>query len=142
LPASEVITEVPHEVDWAEFLPMAGSSVGIGLIGIALASMFYLTKKIDAGAIANQIKPFYDFSLNKWYFDEIYDTLFVQPSRRLARQVLEVDIRIVDGVVNLAGFVTLVTGEGLKYLESGRVQFYALIVFGAVLGLVIVSGIT
>jgi NAD(P)H-quinone oxidoreductase subunit 5 len=55
---------------------------------------------------------------------------------------LEVDVRIVDGLVNLAGFVTLVTGEALKYLENGRVQFYALIVFGAVLGLVLVSGIT
>jgi NAD(P)H-quinone oxidoreductase subunit 5 len=139
---SEIITEVPHEVDWAEFLPMAGSSVGIGLIGITLATLFYLTRKIDAGAIATKIKPLYEFSLNKWYFDELYDTLFVQTSRRIARQVLEVDIRIVDGIVNLAGFVTLVTGEGLKYLENGRVQFYALIVFGAVLGLVILSGVT
>jgi NAD(P)H-quinone oxidoreductase subunit 5 len=141
-PASEVITEVPHEVEWAEFLPMAGSSVGIGLIGITLATLFYLKRSVDVKAIANQIRPLYEFSLNKWYFDEIYDAVFVQGSRRLARQVLEVDIRIVDGVVNLAGFVTLVSGEGLKYLENGRVQFYALIVFGAVLGLVLVSGIT
>jgi hypothetical protein len=51
-------------------------------------------------------------------------------------------VRIVDGLVNLAGFVTLITGEGLKYLENGRAQFYALIVFGAVLGLVLLSGIT
>jgi NAD(P)H-quinone oxidoreductase subunit 5 len=80
--------------------------------------------------------------LNKWYFDDIYEVLFIQGSRRLARQVLEVDLRIVDGVVNLAGFVTLVTGEALKYLETGRAQFYALIVFGAVLGLVLLSGIT
>jgi NAD(P)H-quinone oxidoreductase subunit 5 len=56
--------------------------------------------------------------------------------------VLEIDVRIVDGIVNLAGFVTLITGEGLKYLENGRAQFYALIVFGAVLGLVLLSGIT
>jgi NAD(P)H-quinone oxidoreductase subunit 5 len=141
-PASEMITEVPHEVEWAEFLPMAGSSVGIGLIGITLAILFYLKRTIDPAAIANQIRPLYEFSLNKWYFDEIYDTVFVQGCRRIAKQVLEVDIRIVDGVVNLAGFVTLVSGEGLKYLENGRVQFYALIVFGAVLGLVLVSGVT
>lgn len=51
-------------------------------------------------------------------------------------------MRIVDGIVNLAGLVTLITGEGLKYLENGRAQFYALIVFGAVLGLVLISGIT
>ncbi|MCU0568923.1 MAG: NAD(P)H-quinone oxidoreductase subunit 5 [Oculatellaceae cyanobacterium Prado106] len=139
---SEVIEGVPSEIDWAEFIPMAGSSVGIALIGITLGSLMYLLRKVDAGAIANQIKPLYNFSLNKWYFDEIYDTLFVKPSRRLARQVLEVDIRIVDGVVNLTGFITLVTGEALKYLESGRVQFYALIVFGAVLGLVLVSSVT
>ena len=134
--------EVASEFDWSEFLIMGGSSVGIALIGITLASLMYLSRKIDPAAIANKIKPLYELSLNKWYFDELYDVLFVQGSRRLARQVLEVDVRIVDGIVNLAGFVTLVTGEALKYLENGRVQFYALIVFGAVLGLVLVSGIT
>jgi NAD(P)H-quinone oxidoreductase subunit 5 len=134
--------EIPADFEWTEFLVMGGSSVGIALIGITLASFMYLRHKIDPAAIAKRIEPLYKLSLNKWYFDEIYDTVFVQGSRRLARQVLEVDVRIVDGVVNLAGFVTLVTGEGLKYLESGKVQFYALIVFGAVLGLVLVSGIT
>ncbi|MBD2461764.1 NAD(P)H-quinone oxidoreductase subunit 5 [Oscillatoria sp. FACHB-1407] len=134
--------EIPADFEWTEFLVMGGSSVGIALIGITLASFMYLYGKINPGAIAKQIQPLYKLSLNKWYFDEIYDAVFVQGSRRLARQVLEVDVRIVDGVVNLAGFITLVTGEGLKYLENGRVQFYALIVFGAVLGLVLVSGIT
>jgi NAD(P)H-quinone oxidoreductase subunit 5 len=134
--------EMASEFDLTEFLIMAGSSVGIALIGITLASLMYLSRRIDPAAIAEKIKPLYNLSLNKWYFDDLYDVLFVQGSRRLARQVLEVDVRIVDGLVNLTGFVTLVTGEALKYLENGRVQFYALIVFGAVLGLVLVSGIT
>jgi NAD(P)H-quinone oxidoreductase subunit 5 len=141
-PASEVVEGIPSEVDWTEFLVMGGSSVGIGLIGISLAVLMYLQHKIDPAAIAQKIQPLYRLSLNKWYIDDIYDVLFVQGSRRLARQVLEVDVRLVDGVVNLTGFITLITGETLKYLESGRVQFYALIVFGAVLGLVLVSGIT
>ncbi|MEH1792406.1 hypothetical protein [Nostoc sp.] len=52
---------------------------------------------------------------------------------------MEVDFRVVDcAVINLTSFFTLVSGEGLKYLENGRAQFYGLIVFGAVLGLVIV----
>jgi NAD(P)H-quinone oxidoreductase subunit 5 len=63
----------------------------------------------------------------------------VQGSRRLARQVLEVDAKIVDGVVNLAGFATLITGEGLKYFENGKAQFYALVIFIGVLGLVVFS---
>lgn len=144
-PGEELALEVAgaaEAFDLHEFLLMAGSSVGIALLGITLASLMYLARKIDPAAIANQIKPLYNLSLNKWYIDDIYEVVFVQGSRKLAKQVLEVDIRIVDGVVNLAGFVTLVTGEGLKYLENGRAQFYALIVFGAVLGLVLLSGIT
>ena len=138
----EVALEAGEAFDWSEILIMGGSSVGIGLIGITLASLMYLARKIDPSAIAKQIEPLYQLSLNKWYIDDIYEVVFVQGSRKLAKQVLEIDIRIVDGIVNLAGFVTLVTGEGLKYLENGRAQFYALIVFGAVLGLVLLSGVT
>ena len=136
------LIESAETFDWTEFLIMAGSSVGIGLIGITLAVLMYLNKQIDPGAIAKKIQPLYQLSLNKWYIDDINEVLFVQGSRKLAKQVLEIDIRIVDGLVNLAGFVTLVSGEGLKYLENGRAQFYALIVFGAVLGLVLLSGVT
>ncbi len=128
--------------DWTEFLLMGGSSVGIALVGITLASLMYSRKVIDPAAIARKIAPLYWLSRRKWYLDDINEILFVQGSRRLARQVLEVDSKVVDGVVNLTGFITLVTGEGLKYFENGRAQFYALIVFGAVLGLVVIFGIT
>ena len=125
-----------------EFYIMAGASVGISLIGITLASLMYLWGKINPVAIAAKIKPLYELSLNKWYFDDIYHRVFVIGLRRLARQVMEVDFRVVDGAVNLTGFFTLISGEGLKYIENGRAQFYALIIFGAVLGLVIVFGVT
>ncbi len=136
------IAEKAAEFNPQEFYVMAGSSVGISLIGITLASLMYLMRKIDPAAIASQIKPLYELSLNKWYFDDIYHKVFVLGLRRLARQVMEVDFRVVDGAVNLTGFFTLVSGEGLKYIENGRAQFYALIIFGAVLALVIVFGVT
>lgn len=136
------IQEHLAEFNLTEFIIMGGSSVGIALIGITVASLMYLSGKIDPAAIAEKIKPLYNFSKNKWYLDDLNDLLFVKGSRRLARQVMEVDYRVVDGAVNLTGLVTLVTGEGLKYLENGRAQFYALIVFVAVLGLVVFSGIT
>ncbi|MEB3275151.1 MAG: NAD(P)H-quinone oxidoreductase subunit 5 [Prochlorothrix sp.] len=136
------MAEAAAEFDLHEFTLMAGSSVGIALLGITLASLMYLMKKIDPAAIAKTFQPLYLFSKNKWYLDDINNLLFVQGSRRLARQVLEVDLKVVDGLVNLTGLVTLVSGEGLKYLENGRAQFYALIVFGAVLGLVVVFGVT
>ncbi|MBO1067547.1 MULTISPECIES: NAD(P)H-quinone oxidoreductase subunit 5 [Nostocales] len=144
-PPSETLAEVMEkaaEFDPHEFYIMAGSSVAVSVIGITLAVLMYLARKIDPSAIAKNIQPLYDLSLNKWYFDDIYHRVFVLGLRRVARQVMEVDFRVVDGAVNLTGFFTLVSGEGLKYLESGRVQFYALIVFGAVLGLVIVFGVT
>ena len=144
-PPSETLAEVMEkaaEFDSHEFYIMAGSSVAVSVIGITLAVLMYLARKIDPSAIAKNIQPLYDLSLNKWYFDDIYHRVFVLGLRRVARQVMEVDFRVVDGAVNLTGFFTLVSGEGLKYLESGRVQFYALIVFGAVLGLVIVFGVT
>lgn len=143
-PTAAVAEVVEHatEFNMTEFLVMGGSSVGIALIGITLASLMYLQGKIDPGAIAAKFPSLYQLSLKKWYFDEIYDKLFVVGSRRLARQVMEVDYRIVDGAVNFTGLVTLLSGEGLKYFETGRAQFYALIVFAAVLGLVIVFGVT
>ncbi|MEW5860705.1 MAG: NAD(P)H-quinone oxidoreductase subunit 5 [Cyanobacteriota bacterium] len=140
-PMTEVL-ELATEFDLTEFLIMGGNSVGIALIGITLASLMYLRGKIDPAAIAAKIPFLYKLSLNKWYFDEIYDTVFVQGCRRLARQVMEVDFRVVDGAVNLTGLATLLSGESLKYFETGRVQFYALIVFGAVLVGVIVFGVT
>jgi NAD(P)H-quinone oxidoreductase subunit 5 len=136
------VAEHAHEFDLNEFLIMAGSSVGIGLIGITLASLMYLSRKIDPSAIASKIPTLYNLSLNKWYIDDIYNNVFVIGLRRVARQVMEVDYRVVDGAVNLTGLATLLGGEGLKYLETGRAQFYALIIFGAVLGLVVVFGIT
>jgi NAD(P)H-quinone oxidoreductase subunit 5 len=143
-PGETVAEVVSHEAafNWSEFLVMAGSSVGIALIGITVASLMYRMRQIDPSAIAKNFTSLYKFSLNKWYFDDIYNRLFVQGSRRLARQVMEVDYRVVDGAVNLTGLVALISGEGLKYLENGRAQFYALIVFGAVLGFVIVSGLS
>ena len=135
------ILEPVTEFDWSEFYTMAGSSIGIGLIGISVAILMYLQHKLDPAAIAEKYPVLYRFSLNKWYFDDLYDRLFVQGSRRLARQIMEVDYKVIDGAVNLTGLVTLVSGEGLKYLENGRAQFYALIVFAAVLGFVIVFSV-
>jgi NAD(P)H-quinone oxidoreductase subunit 5 len=94
---------------------------------------------VDPAAIAQRIRPLYEFSLNKWYFDDLYETVFVRGCRRLARQVLEVDYNVVDGVVNFTGFIAVISGEGLKYFENGRAQFYALIIFFAILGFVILS---
>ena len=104
-------------------------------------ALAYALRKIDLGTtVAARFPTINAFLANKWYLDAINDKLFVQGSRKLARSVLEVDSKVVDGVVNLTGLVTLGSGEGLKYFETGRAQFYALIVFGGVIALVVLFG--
>ncbi|MBD2548202.1 NAD(P)H-quinone oxidoreductase subunit 5 [Microcystis elabens FACHB-917] len=133
--------EAAEHFRWGEFLPLAGASVTISCLGIAVAVLAYALHRIDLGtAVAGRFPAINRFLANKWYLDAINDKLFVQGSRRLARQVLDVDSKVVDGVVNLTGLLTLGSGEGLKYFETGRVQFYALIVFGGVIGLVLLFG--
>jgi NAD(P)H-quinone oxidoreductase subunit 5 len=130
--------EMAEHFSWNAFLPLAGTSVAVSLAGIGLAVFAYQLRRIDLGqAVAARFPSLNAFLANKWYLDAINDRLFVQGSRRLARQVLDVDSKVVDGVVNLTGLLTLGSGEGLKYFETGRAQFYALIVFGGVIALVV-----
>jgi NAD(P)H-quinone oxidoreductase subunit 5 len=134
--------EVAEHFSWGEFLPLAGASVTISLVGTTVAVLTYALHRLDlANAVAARFPTINRFLANKWYLDEINDKLFVQGSRKLARSVLEVDSKVVDGVVNLTGLVTLGSGEGLKYFETGRAQFYALIVFGGVIALVVLFGV-
>jgi NAD(P)H-quinone oxidoreductase subunit 5 len=130
--------EMAEHFSWSEFLPLAGASVAISVAGISLAVLAYYLHRIDLGqAVAARFPAVNAFFANKWYLDAINDKIFVQGSRKLARQVLEVDSKVVDGVVNLTGLLTLGSGEGLKYFETGRAQFYALIVFGGVIAMVV-----
>ena len=127
-----------EEFSWAHFLPLAAASVAIALAGIALAIGTYQLRWVDLGStVAQRLAWLNAFLANKWYLDAINERLFVQGSRRIARQVLEVDAKVVDGAVNLTGLLALGSGESLKYLETGRAQFYALIVFGGVVGMVV-----
>ncbi len=125
-----------------EFLPLAIASVLIASAGIIIAYQAYFVKKINLSILfAEKFPSINRFLSKKWYLDDINEKLFVKGSRKLAKEVLEVDSKVVDGVVNLTGLVTLGSGEGLKYFETGRAQFYALIVFGGVILLVAIFGI-
>ena len=137
----EEAAHMAKHFSWGEFLPLAGASVAISLVGITVSVLAYALHKLDlATTVAARFPAVNAFLANKWYLDDINDKLFVQGSRKLARSVLEVDSKVVDGVVNLAGLVTLGSGEGLKYVETGRAQFYALILFGGVIALVVLFG--
>ena len=112
--------------DWVEFLSMAGSSVAIGFIGFSFAFLTYYKCIINRKTLVQMYTPLYELSRNKWYFDDIYDVIFVKGNRVLAKQILFFDQSVVDGIVNFTGLFVFFTGEGLRYIETGRVQFYGL----------------
>jgi len=123
------------EVDFEEFFSTAGSSVGIALIGLTVASLLYREKKFQGFLQSAWLKPLQSLSSSKWYIDEFYNNVFVGGTRELADSLLQVDQRIIDGTVNTTGFATLLSGETLKYLETGRTQSYLLLTGVGILGL-------
>jgi NAD(P)H-quinone oxidoreductase subunit 5 len=124
-----------QEFDWIEFLTMAGSSIGIGVIGFTLAFLTYYKSTFNSQKFANENQGLYNLSRNKWYFDEIYGELFVNGNRALAKQVLLFDQYFVDGIVNLTGLAVFFTGESLRYIETGRFQFYGVTILFSLVAL-------
>ena len=120
-----------HEVP--EWVPLAPTV--IGLAGIALAYLFYMVAPGVPARLAASFRGVYLFLLNKWYFDELYDRIFVQPARRLASVFWKVgDARIIDGMPNGAAALAAEASRGAVRIQTGRVANYA---FTMIIGLVI-----
>jgi len=79
----------------------------------------------------------YRASLNKWWFDELNDLLFIRIGGRVAAALWWFDRTIVDGAVNGVGSVVRGAGGGLRKIQTGRVQNYAL---GIAIGLLVMAG--
>ena len=120
-----------HEVpSWVPVLPTL-----IGLAGIALAFVMYVFMPGLPGRLAARFAGLYRFLLNKWYFDELYDRVFVQPAQRLAAVFWKTgDAKIIDGMPNGAAELAVGVSRGAVGLQTGRVANYA---FAMIIGLVL-----
>jgi len=99
---SEVYTEAMH----AAHFPAMILSLIMAITGILVAFVFYQWKKVNVEKLTNAVKPLYTFSLNKWYFDELYDKTFVAGTIGLSRLLGWFDLKIIDGAVNGAATLT------------------------------------
>lgn len=117
---------VPKWVKVAPFLAM--------LAGFALAWMFYIRMPHLPGQLAANQPILYRFLLNKWYFDEIYDAVFVRPSLAIGRFLWKQgDGRSIDGFLNgLAMGVMPRLNRLYARAQSGYLYHYA---FAMVLGI-------
>ncbi len=113
---------------------VTGLAVGIGLFGPRRVRQ----ETIDRISSANGVTRFlYRLSLNKWWFDELNDLLFIRIGGRVAAFLWWFDRTVVDGTVNGVGTVVRDAGAGLRQIQTGRVQNYAL---GIAIGLLLMAG--
>jgi NADH-quinone oxidoreductase subunit L len=107
------------------------------LLGIFLAWAIYNRKSIHRDFIAHRLPWLYQLSFNKYYIDEIYDFIIVQPLRAIGEFLTLFDNYIIDGLVRLfAGFTKEVGHVGAR-VQNGQIQTYGAIAFLGIVLLVI-----
>lgn len=114
-----VFPEAHHEASGNVLLFMAISSV-VGLAGIAFAWMRY-SKRVPSAEPTNALEK---LVANKYYIDEIYNALIVQPIKNGSHYLLWriVDNGVIDGIVNGVAAVIQIIGGTLRRLQTGVVQ--------------------
>lgn len=123
MPVGHNIVEEAHHVPiWVKLLPILA-----GLVGIALAYVFYLMNSNLPRELAAKMNSVYQFLLNKWYVDELYDFLFVNPAKRLGTILWRGgDIGIIDAFgPNGVAATTLSVARRAALLQTGYVYHYA-----------------
>ncbi len=111
-------------------------SVISGFAGIALAWLFYLARPGLAGSAASSFGALYRWVYNKYYVDEAYNAVVVQPVVNSSDRILwrGIDVGLIDGVVNGIGSRARGLGGVLKLFQSGNIRSYAAwVLAGAVL---------
>jgi NADH-quinone oxidoreductase subunit L len=138
MPGNNILEEIHHTPILIKLLPMI-----LGVIAIALAYFLYIAKPHLPAKIAKMFKLLYNISLNKWYFDEIYDKIFVQSLKKLSTNLWKFwDNKIVDGFGpnGFANACKIAAGRIAK-IQTGYVYHYILAmslgVVGALLFLII-----
>ncbi len=130
LPAKHMMEGLHHVPEW---VPMV--AIGVAFSGIALAFVLYVLLPRVPARLATAFPGVYRFLLNKWYFDELYDRIFVQPTIRLANFLWKTgDTKYIDGMPNGAASIAAGASRGAVALQTGRLANYA---FAMIIGLVV-----
>jgi len=147
--------------DEAVHVPVTWMAFSAALLGFLAASVIYWWRLLDAELLRRTFAPVHRFLVNKWYFDELYRILFVQPVLGTAAVAAAIDRGLIDGVahslagavrlmsrfddlidrlfvdgfVNGAGLATYRLGLRLCEAQSGRIRQYVMWVAVGTVGL-------
>ena len=149
----EPVTEQAHHIqefnlgEVAEQAPFGGGEVTWAVISTVLALATVLTsfhlvsrKNVRAAAEDPELSGFSKVLYHKWYVDEVYDRLIVQPLIRTSRFCWRViDARVIDGIVNGVGWAARGVGFIVSMFQTGTVNTYALVL---TIGALIILGVS
>jgi NADH-quinone oxidoreductase subunit L len=128
-----IIDDMHHIPETIAFLPTVMMAAGF-----LVSWLFYIRRPYLPVELAGQHQMLYQFLLNKWYFDELYDLIFVRPAKRLGRLLWKVgDGYIIDGLGpdGVSARVLDVTRNVVK-LQTGYLYHYAFAMLIGVAGLI------
>ena len=121
----------------AEKMVLIASLTAAGL-GLLVAYLFFLRFPGWAKGAAKRLRLAHRLLANKYYVDEIYDTLFVRPLRWTSEIILwrAIDATTIDGLANRTGWSAGALGSWVRRVQSGNTRSYAFwIILGAVIWL-------
>lgn len=130
-PENDVMTKAHESPAWVKVSPFVAM-----LIGFVTAWVFYIKDPSIPGRLAAQQPILYRFLLNKWYFDEVYDVIFVRPAKAIGAFLWKRgDGNVIDGSINgvalgIIPFFTRLAGRA----QSGYLFHYA---FAMVIGIAV-----
>ncbi|WP_299280419.1 NADH-quinone oxidoreductase subunit L [uncultured Tateyamaria sp.] len=130
-PDNTVLDDAHKVPYWVKTSPFAAM-----LLGFLTAYWFYIKNPSLPGRLAENQRPLYLFLKNKWYFDELYNYIFVQPALWIGKQLWKKgDGDVIDGTINgvsmgIVPFITRLAGRA----QSGYIFTYA---FAMVIGIAV-----
>ena len=140
IPFGEFVTwnheEYVIHLDWS----VAGTSIVIALIGIALATVMYRKENNIPEQLANRFRGLWTAAYHRFYMDELYQFITHKIIfARISKPIAWFDRRIIDGTMDLLANVTNSASFAVRRMQSGSVQTY---VWFYLVGAVAVAAIT
>ncbi|MFI4983694.1 MAG: NADH-quinone oxidoreductase subunit L [Rickettsiales bacterium] len=129
LAANNSLEAAHHVAPWVALMPLFA-----GIVGISTAFLMYIISPRLPEQLYGKAKGIYTILLNKWYVDELYEAVFINPSKRLGRFLWKIiDNVFIDGMPNGAAAITQSFSRFTSYIQTGFIYHYA---FVMLLGLV------
>ncbi|TAH23783.1 MAG: NADH-quinone oxidoreductase subunit L [Cytophagales bacterium] len=127
-----------HSTEWI----LMGLSVGAVLLTIIITYIVYVSKKSIPSPDHSSEGVVHKLLSNKYYIDEIYESIFVKPMYQLSQLLHQFfDLKIIDGIVNGFGLTVNKTSARLKSIQDGSLGFYLFAMVGGIILILIFNTI-